>query len=321
MIYGVDCHPQFQAGISIEQIRAEGFDFIAVKVSEATDTYNGIDWLRRGAACGLIGIGYHYLRPGNEAAQAAVFAGQLAAAGGAPGMLDAEALAADGKTPTLSTVGIRRFLDACAGLGVSVPLLYLPRWYWLRMGSPDLSGLPMLWASSYVAGGGFASVLYESVTPSFWAAYGGLPVMVLQFTDKANVAGYVVDADAFPGTREQFVSLIAQGGSDLTPDQDRKLTEIHDEIYRQIPTRAGTGPNPGYTDTTLGYAANSDGFGWRNEQRLVAMQTALWALIQGLVSKGVIDGASLADEYSKLVLPAWPQADNPFSVPPAPPKK
>lgn len=206
-LYGIDVHPHFQAGLNIEQVRAEGFDFMAVKLSEATAAYPGQDWIRRGKACGLLCLGYHYLRPGNEAEQARVFADQLIAAG-VPGMLDAEALASDGKTATLNVIGIHRFLDNCAARGVRVPLLYLPKWYWQRMGSPDLSGLPMLWASSYVNGNGFASELYDAVTPSRWTAYGNLPVAVLQFTDKASVAGKNIDVDAFLGTRDQFVSLI-----------------------------------------------------------------------------------------------------------------
>ncbi len=36
-IHGVDLHPRFQAGINIEEIRREGFDFMAVKVSEGVD--------------------------------------------------------------------------------------------------------------------------------------------------------------------------------------------------------------------------------------------------------------------------------------------
>ncbi|MGH9641648.1 MAG: peptidoglycan-binding domain-containing protein [Terriglobales bacterium] len=76
------------------------------------------------------------------------------------------------------------------------------------MGSPDLSGLPMLWASSYVAGGGYAAALYESVTPRSWQAYGNLPVAVLQFTDEALVAGYRIDADAYLGTRDDFAKLV-----------------------------------------------------------------------------------------------------------------
>lgn len=208
MIYGIDVHPDFQRGLNIEQVRAEGFDFMAVKLSESTATFGGLDWIRRGQACGLLSMGYHYLRPGNEAAQAAVFCQQLAAAGGVPGMLDAEALAGDARTATLTVTGIHRFLDACASNGAHVPLLYLPRWYWQRMGSPDLSGLPMLWASSYVAGTGYASALYEHVTASYWTAYGNLPVAVLQFTDRATVAGQQIDADAYLSTHDDFAKLI-----------------------------------------------------------------------------------------------------------------
>lgn len=208
MLYGIDVHPQFQAGLNIEQVRAEGFDFMAVKVSEATDTYPSQAWLRRGKACGLLSLGYHYLRPGNEIAQAQVFAEQLREAD-VPGMLDAEALAADGKTPTLTVIGIHRFLDAVAFRGPRVPLLYLPRWYWERMGSPDLSGLPMLWGSGYVVGTGYAADLYQAVTPRSWAAYGGLPVKVLQFTDRALVAGQRIDANAFLGTRDELVTLLS----------------------------------------------------------------------------------------------------------------
>lgn len=84
-IWGVDLHPRYQAGISIEQIRAEGVDFVAVKVSEGVSSSylaaGSADFLRRGKAAGLLCLGYHYLRPGTEDAQARVFA--------APGTPDA----------------------------------------------------------------------------------------------------------------------------------------------------------------------------------------------------------------------------------------
>lgn len=218
-IYGVDIHPTYQAGISIEQIAAEGFTFMACKVSEGRGTYDSIDWLRRGKNCGLLVIGYHYLRPGDEANQAAVFARQLAKAG-VPGMLDAEALASDGKTPILTVVGIHKFLDECAARAAKVPLLYLPRWYWQRMGSPDLSGLPALWASAYVNGTGHADELYESVTPGKWTPYGGLGVEILQFSDRATVAGYHIDVNHYRGTRAEFarligVSVLSRGDLDM----------------------------------------------------------------------------------------------------------
>jgi lysozyme len=214
VLYGCDVHPDFQRGLNIEQVRAEGFDFIAVKVSEGAGTYGGQDWLRRAKRCGLIPMGYHYLRPGNEDEQARVFAGQLLQAD-VPGMLDAEALAGD--TPTLTVAGIHRFIDAVRLQGARVPLLYLPRWFHQRMGSPDLSGLPQLWASGYVSGGGYAADLYQAVTPKLWAPYGGLPVAVLQFTDQALLAGQKIDADAFLGTRDELATLLTATMPTPTP--------------------------------------------------------------------------------------------------------
>lgn len=210
----MDIHPQFQAEISIEEIRREGFDFMAVKVSEGTDgSYLAIgsaDFLRRGSAAGLLCLGYHYLHPGSEDIQAKVFAEALRSAG-VSGMLDAEALAGDRQTPALTVAGIRGFLAACRRLGASVPLLYLPHWYWDRLERPSLVGLPPLWASSYVSvASAPASVMYQSHSPAGWDPYGSLGVEVLQFTDRAQVAGQLIDADHYRGTREQFAALIAR---------------------------------------------------------------------------------------------------------------
>lgn len=215
-IYGVDIHPRFQSGISIEEIHREGFDFMAVKVSEGADgsylAAGSADFLRRGRAAGLLCLGYHYLHPGNEDIQAKVFAESLRSTA-VSGMLDAEALAADGRTSTLTVAGIRGFVDACLALGANVPLLYLPPWYWDRLGRPSLAGLPPLWASRYVGtsvASAPASVMYQSHDPAGWNSYGSLTVKVLQFTDRAQVAGQLVDADHYRGTREQFAALIGR---------------------------------------------------------------------------------------------------------------
>jgi hypothetical protein len=45
-IYGVDIHPRFQPTINIEEIRREGFDFMAVKASDGVD----ISYLAAGSA-------------------------------------------------------------------------------------------------------------------------------------------------------------------------------------------------------------------------------------------------------------------------------
>ena len=213
-IYGVDIHPRFQSGINIEEIRREGFDFIAVKVSEGVDSSylaaGSADFLQRGGAAGLLRLGCHYLDAGNSEAQAKAFAEALDTVG-VPGMLDAEALAADGQTPILTITGIRSFLATCRRLGARVPLLYLPRWYWERLGRPSLAGLPPLWASAYVsAPTAPASVMYQSHAAGGWDSYGALGVEVLQFTDRAQVAGQLVDADHYRGTREHFAALIGR---------------------------------------------------------------------------------------------------------------
>jgi hypothetical protein len=213
-IYGVDIHPRFQAGINIEEIRREGFDFMAVKVSEGVDgsylAAGSADFLRRGRATGLLTLGYHYLHAGDEDGQARVFAEALDTAG-VPGMLDAETLATDEQTPVLTIAGIRGFVAACRRLGARVPLLYLPHWYWDRLGRPSLAGLPPLWASSYVSvASAPASVMYQSHAPGSWDSYGALSVEVLQFTDRAQVAGRLIDADHYLGTREEFAALIGR---------------------------------------------------------------------------------------------------------------
>lgn len=81
-------------------------------------------------------------------------------------------------------------------------------------------------------------------------------------------------------------------GDNMTPEEHQLLQDCRDELYRRIPTRAGDGPNPTYTDTILGYACNGDGFGWRNEQRLIAMQATIGTLTQAVATQ---HGLSLDD--------------------------
>jgi hypothetical protein len=247
-IYGVDIHPRFQAGISIEEIRREGFDFMAVKVSEGTDASylaaGSADFLHRGGAAGLLCLGYHYLTAGDEDAQASVFAKALDTAG-VPGMLDAEALAADGQTPTLMITGIRSFAAACRRLSARVPLLYLPHWYWDRLGRPSLAGLPALWASSYVSvASAPASVMYQSLAPGSWDSYGALGVEVLQFTDRAQVAGQLIDADHYLGTREEFAALIGR------PLQRKERHEMDQLPPRRCPRTPTATPEAGRSSAT-----------------------------------------------------------------------
>lgn len=265
-IWGVDIHPRYQAGINIEQIRQEGFDFMAVKVSEATNgTFmdaGAADFLRRGKAVGLLCLGYHYLRAGNEDAQAQLFARQLATAG-VPGMLDAEDGAGD-------ITNIRRFIDCCRTHGARVPLMYLPRWYWQRIGSPDLRGLPPLWASRYVSSpSGPAAAMYQYHNPEGWASYGGLPVEVLQFTDRAIVAGRQIDANHYRGTREQFAALIGTATIGTAPEDDMPTPADLWNFMLPDPA-ANSQPKPAYA--LLGWACAHAN--WARERAIAAQAEA-----------------------------------------------
>lgn len=244
-IFGADIHPQYQSGLNIEQLAREGFDFLSVKVSEGQGSSfvetGSADWVRRGRAAGMLCLGYHYLRPGDMNAQARVFRDALHRAGDLPGVIDAEALAADKKTPTLNITMIRDFYALTRALGADIPFLYLPRWYWQRIGSPSLAGLPPLWASSYPSTRQApASVLYDLVGPERWQTYGGGVVGVLQFSETALAAGRVIDVNAYPGRRESFAALI--GAPILLSATTRKAP--HPMTYRIDPTPAPAGAKP-----------------------------------------------------------------------------
>lgn len=225
-LFGIDAHPQFQAGLLIEELPAAGFGFLSVKVSEGTAAYPS-DFIPRGLAAGLVCAGYHYLHAGNEDTQAQVFAAQLAANGNVAGVIDAEAIDSTG-TPTLTVAGIKLFLDRCRYHGANVQLLYLPRWWWQRLGSPDLStlGLP-LWASSYPSTAlGTAQQLYAAVTPGRWTAYAGLPVALLQFAETGLVPGAQADLNAFLGTRDQLATLLGIH-TDPPPTETIRMRQLH----------------------------------------------------------------------------------------------
>lgn len=95
-------------------------------------------------------------------------------------------------------------------MGYTTPLFYLPMWYWKQINSPDVSHFPPLWASSYVAGSDYGSVLYNKVAASNWVNYGGNSVYMLQFTDKGRLDGVhtPVDISAFPGSRGALDNIL-----------------------------------------------------------------------------------------------------------------
>ncbi|MDG3013679.1 glycoside hydrolase family 25 protein [Speluncibacter jeojiensis] len=218
-LYGIDIS-SYQAGLNLAEVKAEGFDFVFVKVSEGSGyvnpTWPGFRDAAR--AAGLILAGYHYVTGDDPAAQANNLVSHLGDTS-IPVMLDFEANSGD-------IANFWAVLNAITAAGGHVALSYIPHWYWQQIGSPDLSAVPGLVASDYVSGTGYASDLYPGDQSGNWFAYGGATPVVLQFTDAAQVAGQTVDADAFRGTAAQLQQLLTPSGDDVTPAQAQQLQDI-----------------------------------------------------------------------------------------------
>lgn len=204
----------------LSQLVGEGFSGVAHKVSEGAG-YADPYWQDCRVWCeqnGLPCIGYHYVTTEDPDAQAAQW---NANQGGPNAMLDFEANSGD--------IGnFWNVVNAFNAAGVNVAMVYLPHWYWQQIGSPDLSAFgpdqialvssayPDV-SSTYPDGDGYASVIYENSggdAGSGWAPYGGATPTVWQFTDKAAVAGFSVDCNAYLGTADELAKLF---GSSVTP--------------------------------------------------------------------------------------------------------
>lgn len=203
-LFGVDISNNNDSGhntVDINGINLENFSWVEAKVSEGAD-YRDPDWHRTRDLCNAKGIpviGYHYVKTGDPDAQVRNW---LANDGGANAMLDFEANSGD----------ISNFwavFDAFKRAGVTVRLSYIPHWYWQNIGAPDLSGVPGLVASNYVAGSGYAAQLYPGDNSARWFGYGGVTPAMLQFSSQAIVANLqMCDVNAFRGTVEQLRALL-----------------------------------------------------------------------------------------------------------------
>lgn len=208
-LWGVDIS-QWQAGIDLQRVKNEGFDFVIARVGQGAGgpyaTSKDIEWVRHrdeARRVGLILCAYWYLgdniSPDENAGLCQAWMEDITI----PVILDCE-------HGSGNINHYRATVSAFAGRGMYTPLSYIPHWYWNNLGSPSLSGLPPLWSSKYVNGRGYAFNLYPGDTSNYWDGYGGNAVELLQYTNAALVAGYELDANAFRGTRQEFINVISR---------------------------------------------------------------------------------------------------------------
>lgn len=222
-LFGLDISHHQDRSLDLVECRREGCEFVIIKAGEGTACIDP-DFaanLAEARAAGMLVAAYWYQRAGASAA-AHVAAITAVVPWDVPVCLDVE----QGSGGVELTRGIVAGLRAA---GYRVPLLYLPRWYWQQIGSPDLSGLPPLWSSRYPnTTTGALAAKWQQVPASYWTGYGGLDVALLQFTSSAAVAGYApLDADAFRGTRGELAALLGAGGP--VTGTHRAPTPITDE--------------------------------------------------------------------------------------------
>lgn len=188
--------------------------FGAEKVSEGAGYVNPF-WTAakafmtlRARTDGFLAIAYLFLDAGSGTAAADWFAQHA-------GNLDGFGIAVDLERAPNGSPTLAEARDCVARLRQHYPGrpigIYAPHWY---IGNGDISFADWLWASNYVtASGQSPAALYGHVSDSQWAAYGGEPVTLLQFTDAAVVPGAAgrVDASAYRGTAAQLRQTILPG--------------------------------------------------------------------------------------------------------------
>lgn len=215
-LFGIDIS-HHQGSFDVERAAREGVEFFIFKATEGSSFVDPrfAENVAKARKTGKPYAAYHYQRSGASAAAQVAHIRRVVPRD-VPVIPDVEAGSGD--------VSLTRDLVArLRAAGYRVPLLYLPRWYWQRIGSPSLAGLPPLWSSRYPDNIiGDIRDEYADVPAHYWDGYGGLPVRLLQFTSSARVAGRApIDANAFKGTRAELRALFngSPGGGAATPSR------------------------------------------------------------------------------------------------------
>lgn len=215
-IFGLDVS-HYQGSLDPDRLnlRAQGYEFIMAKATEGTGyrdpAYHGF---RAQAQLERMHFAaYHFLHGGRAAAQADYFC-NFVTDPSIPIMLDLEASGA-------KLADANAFEAEAKKHGRRVSLLYLPHWYWQRIGEPNLAGWSgRLVASSYPSSAHkLGSALYPGPRGSGWKGYGGVTPTIWQFASSGKITGYSgnVDLDAFEGDRAQLDRLFKNYGPAAKP--------------------------------------------------------------------------------------------------------
>ena len=243
-VYGPDVS-SFQHGLDLS--RCADASFVIAKTTEGVGyvdaDYDG--WRRQARQLGKLFCWYHFLSADSAPAQAAH---TLAHVGDSalPGMLDVEP---EGSYhPTLPQA--LTYVDAAHAAGLNLRLVYLPHWYWLNIGSPDLTPFAArgvhLVSSNYLGGSGTAAQTYPGDQAAGWSPYGGLTPLIYQFTDRASDGGQLLDYNAYRESTAQLAVILTQPGGHLMGTIPPSIGQKWPDIASEFP-----GGQPFDNDTAL----------------------------------------------------------------------
>jgi len=193
----------FQGNISLA-----GTVAVCAKATQGTGwTSANYAWQKGEAARrGAFFFAYHFLEQGNGAAQADHCFNVV---GKTPLMLDWE-------ETTHSDPGVAdavAFIDRFRALGGIVNLVYLPHWYWNKIGSPSLAPIISRGLKNVTS----VYTSYSDTGPG-WASVGGLPTAIWQFSATFSFNGQQVDFNAFKGTVAELAALVGGKAAPVKPE-------------------------------------------------------------------------------------------------------
>lgn len=232
-VRGIDIS-NHQSTMDVERVvRDNGIGFVAILTNDGT--FRNVhfraqaDAARRG---GATVVPYVYLRPNVE--QTIGVHLEMSAGFGAS-IVDVE----DGSG---GVAEIRKAHEHLWRVGRRTPLLYLPQFYWEKIGRPDVSflagrvvGLWKSWYPDNTARGYDAGV--DMLPGRVWQQpISGLPVVMVQFTGTGRLPGYNANLDLnyYPGSRQELDAILE--GDDM-PITDDEMNRIADKAADRVITR------------------------------------------------------------------------------------
>jgi len=148
---------------------------------------------------GVFFFAYHFLHHGAAAAQAGWCHAHAAKT---PVMVDFEPTGSSNPSVADATA----FIDTYRKDGGISNLVYLPHWYWLQLGAPDLK--PLRDRGMHLVSSAYPASTYQGDHASGWNTYGGMSPAIWQYTSSQVLHGQRVDFNAYRGTLAQLEQLV-----------------------------------------------------------------------------------------------------------------